>query len=109
MVKMSHKQLVEIAKTLDAHYFDNNTHKHENRVFYLMLVVSNPVRAVERANKMEIEEFSKLLREVIDLHATSVSSKQLAYSYGKYGNTGQLHRLSYYKDDKFIKSIFIYV
>ena len=107
MVKMSHKQLVEMSKALDAHYFDGNIYEHENRVDYLITVVYNPVLAVEHS-KNQSESFNKLLREVIDLHPTSVTSKQLAYSCSEYGNTGQLHRLNYYKDDKFIKSIFIY-
>ena len=108
MIKMSHKLLTQLSKSVDAYYFDGNIYQHENRVDYLMTVVYNPVLAIERS-KNQSELFNKLLREVIDLHATSVTTKQLAYSCGTYGNTGQLHRLNYYKDDKCIKSIYIYV
>ena len=108
MIKMSHKQLVETSKMLDAQHFDGNIYAHENRVHYLISVVYDPIQTIQEC-KDESENFNKLLREVIDLHATSVNSKQLAYSCGIYGNTGQLHRLNYYKDDKLIKSIFIYV
>lgn len=108
MIKMSHKQLVEMSKTLNAYYFDDNIYAHENRVHNLMSVVYYRERAIEDT-KHECENFNKLLREVIDLNPTSVSSKQLAYSCGIYGNTGQLHKLTYYKGDKLIKTIFIYV
>ena len=108
-LKMSHKALKEMGASLGGFCFDGNIYAHENRKHYLQAVVCSwrKGETIEEAKHHE-PEIAALVDEIVALGADSVSSAQLAYSCGYYGNTGQLHRIDYYKNNEIVKTLFLY-
>lgn len=98
--KLTHKALKELAKSLGGIYFDGNIYAHQNRVHYLASVV-NSWRQDETIKdaKRHCSEMSDLIDEVLTYGADAANYTQLAYSCGIYGNNGQLHEITYYKDE----------
>lgn len=109
MIKLSHKKLKRLGNNLNGHYFDGNIYDHENRVYYLQTITFRKEETISHlVATNENSAFISLLKSIAALNPDSSSSKQLAYSCGLYGNTGQLHEISYYKHDNLIKTIYIY-
>ena len=109
MMKLSHKALKEMGKSLGGYFFDSNIYAHENRVHYATSIVCS-WRQEERIAeaKAHCSEMANLIDDVMKLGADNASCEQLAYSCGYYGNSGQLHKITYYKGDSAIRTIFLY-
>lgn len=108
--KMSHKALKEMGKALNGYYYDGNIYSHENRVYYL----SNIWREYRKSERLEecrhhSPEIEALAEEIAALDIDGSRTAQLAYSCGYYGNSGQLHKIDYFKDDAIVRTIYIYV
>ena len=111
--KMTHKALKEIGAMMDGYYFDGNIYAHQNRVHYLASVVNSWRKDETIAEaKRHCSEMSDLIDEVLTYGADTANYEQLAYSCGIYGNIGQLHKVTYYKDEdgeyKPIRTIYLY-
>lgn len=84
MLKMSKRTLKELAKSLNAHYFTDNTYYYQNDVRYL--------EALRKSDHVSDKAIDPLIDELIAMGAKYVRAEQIAYSCGSYGNTGQLHK-----------------
>ena len=90
-MKLSKKNLKELAISLDAYYCGGNVYNHENITEY----VSNP-----KYNITKLNEYSKKDNDVYTLMErvaknravgkTFTCARLIAYSCGNYGNSGQL-------------------
>lgn len=108
-IKLSHKALKEMGAMLNGYYFDGNIYAHENRVHYLQSIICGWNREEEVENaKTHCSEISELVDNIRAIGADSVSCRQLAYSCGYYGNSGQLHRIDYIKNGETVKTLYLY-
>lgn len=112
-LQLTHKQLKELAKKLNAHYFNSNIYDYENKLHYLNSIVHYTDDTLKQTEKEEMR-FRILLNQIHDLVVTKnvkyVRTIQLAYSKGIYGNTGQLHQIQYFNIySDIIKTIYTYV
>lgn len=109
ITKMTHKALKEMGEMLNGYYFDGNIYAHENRVHYLSSVVCDwrKDERIEEA-KAHNHEIAALIDEIVSTGANEATTRQLAYSCGIYGNSGQLHRIDYTKNGEAVKTIYLY-
>lgn len=109
MMHLSHKALKEMGKALGGLYFDGNIYAHENRVHYLSsLPYAFDKKGMIADAKRLSGELGALIDEIASLDCDSTRTEQLAYSCGYYGNTGQLHRVEYFKNGESVKVLFLY-
>lgn len=109
MNKMSHRALKEMGKALDGMYFDGNIYAHGNRVHYLSsLPYAWDKESMIADAKRLSGEMGTLIDEIAALDCDCTRTEQLAYSCGIYGNSGQLHRIEYFKNDESVKVLFLY-
>lgn len=109
MNKLSHKALKEMGKALHGLYFDSNIYAHENRVHYLSsLPYAWDKEGMIADAKRLSGEMGALIDEIAALDCDSTRTEQLAYSCGYYGNTGQLHKIEYFKNGEPVKVVFLY-
>lgn len=98
-VKLTKTQLRTMAKNLKGVYCGGNVYNYENDIFYLN------TDHVEKANK-NIQDYLASLK--IDLSKVNFLTYQVAYSVGTHGNSGQLHRVEIWQDNKVIYEFFTY-
>ena len=110
-IRLTKKQLIQMAERLDAIRCPvGNVYTYENMIY-----------AIERINRqpdwrqLDISRFDSIVnilcyleRVFISNNADGIRCRQIAYSAGTYGNTGQLHAAQFWKDDKIINTLFIY-
>ena len=93
MEKMSHKALKRLGSNLGGYELGNgNIYYYENDLHYLRLMenIANVPANIDSVNAI-----------ISDIKANFpgacfLSESQIAYSYGLYGNTGQLHKCTVY-------------
>ena len=109
MTRLSHKALKDMGKALGGYYYDGNIYAHENRRHFLTVA---PYGLRREGWKKEIErlnpEIMPLVDDIIADDPDSVDYEQIAYSCGQYGNSGQLHRITYYRNGNPIRTIYLY-
>ncbi len=98
-VKLTKTQLKEMAKNLKGVYCGGNVYQYENGIFYL-----NTNHAEE--TNTNIKEYLANLE--INLKRVDFLAYQVAYSCGTYGNSGQLHKVEIWQNNKVIHEFFTY-
>lgn len=84
MLKMSKKNLKELAKSVDAYHFTENVYYYENDINYLS--------RLQHSDHVTDKALDPLIDELLSLGVKYVSTEQIAFSCGMYGNTGQVHK-----------------
>ena len=92
MIKLSKKQLVELATSLGAYKFTSNVYTYEGIVHFLSNYDVSE-RAIEQSSDSTYLELIHNYNN--DIYYKEVN--KLAYSCGLYGNTGQLHEFKIYE------------
>ena len=99
MIKMSKKDLKDMAISLGAYYCGGNVYNHENIAYYISTREFSKIVQYENSKN----DVSKLLNNLDNLYGLynmemenkySIVHNQIAYSCGTYGNTGQLIKYS---------------
>ena len=109
MTKLSHKALKDMGRNLSGYYFDGNIYAHENRLHYLTMLpyyANRPERVAEVRHMNP--EIMGLWARLEALAPDSTNYTQLAYSCGIYGNSGQLHKIDYYKNGEIVETVYIF-
>lgn len=95
MIKITRKQLKDLATSLNAYYCGGNVYNHENITYCISR--RNITRLKEYSNsKNDISRLINFLNERYDINKLeygdlySINANQIAYSCGDYGNTGQI-------------------
>ena len=95
MIKLSKKQLKDLAISLGAYYCGGNVYNHENIAIYLSMGACSKLREYSNTKNdvsKLLEDLNQLygLSNIEDKHEYSISSTQIAYSCTNAGNTGQI-------------------
>ena len=104
-IKLSKKNLQELANSLDCHCIGVGCYDYENQVSYLQGTVSN------NTNVKYMNEDAKTIFEVIKRmygDDAYICLSQIAYSAGTYGNTAQLHKMEVMQNDHVMLTLFVY-
>ena len=95
MIKLSKKQLKDLAISLNAYYCGGNVYNHENithsissRNFTQLLEYGNTKNDISKLINNLNERYNINKLEHGNLY--SINANQIAYSCGTYGNTGQI-------------------
>ena len=95
MIKLSKKQLKDLAINLNAYYCGGNVYTHENITYSISS--RNFTQLLEYGNtKNDISKLINNLNERYNINKLehgnlySINANQIAYSCGTYGNTGQI-------------------
>lgn len=111
-MKLSKKQLVQLAEKLGGKKFTGNVYSYENIVYYIELLARGNRNgydgALKQVNQENKEGLEKLLMEILAVNCDWCKVQQLAYSVGVYGNNGQLHEIMLLRDNKEVKTIYLY-
>lgn len=111
-MKMSKKQLTELAQMLGAKKYTSNVYNYENIVYYMQSLASGNGGAYDNAihncNEEHKKELENVLDEIVATISSSIRTQQLAYSAGVYGNNGQLHEIMLLRDGEEVKTIYLY-
>lgn len=122
--KISKKELRRRAEQEEAYYFTGNVYSYENIVHYLEALswrTEKGLKTERRKERQEIKkelikntrkEYFNSLKDIIEKIETikhdSYSIKQVYYSAGLYGNSGQLHALKLYNKGNIVASYYLY-
>lgn len=103
-VKLTKKKLRETGENFNAYYLGGNVYDYENIIYYLE---QKQIENIDNNNSIELKNYILINYKLEDIN---ISSKQLFYSCGVYGNNGQLHKISIYNKDwsKLIDTLFVY-
>lgn len=117
-LKLTKKQLKEIAEREEAYYFTGNVYSYENVIYYLNIIIwknrdkkdiSNYcLELFKNVNYNYINSANDLINNIKSISYDSYEVEQLYYSAGVYGNNGQLHRIRLYKDDSIVAEYYMY-
>lgn len=102
-VKVTKKQLKEISERLDAYYLGGNVYDYESDVFAIQC---DNDRFKLGKNESKNELISRLKDYERKGKNYSISCKQVVYSAGAYGNTGQLHQVMATNKNGDVKDLF---
>ena len=112
-MELTRKQLKEISISLNAYYMGGNVYDYENIVYYLDYKMD--LQSLKKYNKPDLSQLLQDINKQYNLDnfingIYKISSNQVAYSHGIYGNNGQLHQLKIYntKTNEHISSYYIY-
>lgn len=100
-MKTTKKQLKELATDLNAYYLGGNVYNYENCIYYI-----NHKNMLD--NLKESTKNNEIITTLSNIDFDNALDKQLAYSAGVYGNTGQLHEIKLYKGDNVVDTIYTY-
>lgn len=101
-IKLTNKKLKETGENFNAYYLGGNVYDYENIIYDL------EQKQIENINKnIELKNYILTNYKLEDIN---ISSEQLFYSYGVYGNNGQLHKILIYNKDwsELIDTLFVY-
>lgn len=101
-IKLTNKKLKETGENFNAYYLGGNVYDYENIIYDL------EQKQIENINKnIELKNYILTNYKLEDIN---ISSEQLFYSYGVYGNNGQLHKIFIYNKDwsELIDTLFVY-
>lgn len=92
MIKLSKKELKELAQSLSAFYCGGNVYNHENIRYY---VCNKDITKLNEytTNKNQVYELIEYLASKTSMLKNNefyITANQIAYSCGTYGNTAQL-------------------
>ena len=112
-IKLSKKQLLRMAERLDAIQCPSgNVYTYENVIYGIERINLDVGWRVTVPDLTKSEPINRLMEYLEDLvlgcNAEMVRCKQIAYSAGTYGNTGQLHAIQLWRDGVVITTEFIY-
>lgn len=111
-MKLTKKNLKEMAEVLGAVYCTGNVYSYENIVYYIQVLCNGHsngyTEALSNCSEHYKTELVKLLDEIISLNFDNCYCKQVAYSAGVYGNNGQIHEFKLTKDDETVKQFYLY-
>ena len=104
MIKLSKKNLEELAKSLDAFKVASNVYNYENTCYYIQHFDFK-----EYQKELDKELISKIKKYIkINNYENYIQIKNIAYSCGIYGNTGLLSQVNIYKNNKIVNVFYIY-
>lgn len=91
MKRLSHKALKETGRALGGYEMPGNVYYYENDIYYISLF-----ETVDAGTPCDVDAVNNIIREVKEKFPTAAhaSARQLFYSAGIYGNTGQLHAVT---------------
>ena len=124
-MKTSKKQLRKEAEYLEAYYFTGNVYSYENIVEYINLISrstsedqpmnyikENLESYINEAFKNCKKEYYNSLKDLIENIKTikhdNIMTRQLYYSAGLYGNSGQLHEIKLYYHEMLVAEYYMY-
>lgn len=92
MIKLSKRDLKDLAQSLDAFYCGGNVYNHENIVHYIQ---SKDFDKLSNYNLHNLEGNIKYILNDLNINKNDklsyvIATNQIAYSCGTYGNTGQI-------------------
>lgn len=124
-MKTSKKQLKKEAEWMEAYYFTGNVYSYENIVEYINLIArstaedqpmnyikENLESYIHEAFKNCKKEYYNSLKDLIENIKTikhdNIITRQLYYSAGLYGNSGQLHKIKLYYHEMIVAEYYMY-
>ena len=111
-MKMSKKQLKELAKGLNAIYCNSNVYNYENVIYCIQSFLAGNKEAEQGAyrncSKDHIDELKQLFKDIKTINIDCFKCSQLAYSAGIYGNNGQLYQFDLFKNCNIVKTFYVY-
>lgn len=103
-IKLTKKELKKIGEELGGYYLGGNVYNYENCIYFL---TSKDVKKIgeNTKNKDIIKRIEKY-----NVNDIQIFTKQLFYSAGIYGNSGQLHKIFVYnkKNNDLVDEFFVY-
>lgn len=124
-MKTSKKQLKKEAEWMEAYYFTGNVYSYENIVEYIDLIArstaeSQPMTHIKENLESYIKEafknckedyynsLSDLIENIKSVKHDSSMTRQLYYSAGLYGNSGQLHVIKLFYNESIVAEYYMY-
>lgn len=105
MIRMSHRAIIEDGRRFNGLYFTGNIYEYENCIEMLqMLRKSEEQTCTVLLYNEKLEQLKKDYPTI-----KYISAKQIGYSCGIYGCTGQLHMLDLFdKDNNLLAVLYAY-
>lgn len=99
-MKITKKQLKDLSTSLNAYYLGGNVYDYENCIYYINHNMLD--------NLKESTQNTEIITTLSNIDFDHAIDKQLAYSVGAYGNSGQLHEIKLYKGNNIVDTIYTY-